>query len=75
MADETRPLLAYLGPDSEVVFLSSMLESSGIECSIDLPTRGEHGIRQARLFVSQADAEAAAPIIAEFREHGVKSRA
>jgi len=74
MANNTGPVLAYVGRDSEVLFLSTMLDSSGIECSIDLPTRGEHGIREARLFVAPADVIAAAPLIAEFREHGMKSR-
>jgi len=73
MDDKATPLLVYTGPDAEVLFLQSMLDSSGIDCSIDMPTRGRQGIREARLFVAQADVDAAAPLIADFREHGAKS--
>lgn len=73
MEDNNLPVLAYVGPDAEVLFLRTILDSSGIACSIDLPTRGRHGVREARLFVAQADVDAAAPIVADFREHGMKS--
>jgi len=67
------PVLAYVGPDAEVMFLRTLLDESGIMCSVDMPTRGEHGVREARLFVAQADVEAAAPVINDFRQNGVKS--
>lgn len=73
MDDKTLPVLAYVGPDAEVLFLQTLLGQSGITCSADMPTRGEHGVREARLFVAQADVDAAAPLIADFRQHGVKS--
>jgi len=71
---KTVPVLAYVGPDAEVMFLRTWLEESGITCSVDMPTRGEHGVREARLFVAQADVDAAAPLINDFRQNGVKSR-
>jgi hypothetical protein len=67
------PVLAYVGPDAEVLFLQTLLDESGIKCSVDMPTRGEHGVREARLFVAQADVDAAAPLINDFRQNGVKS--
>jgi hypothetical protein len=70
---KTVPVLAYVGPDAEVLFLRTLLEESGITCSADMPTRGEHGVREARLFVAQADVDAAAPLIKDFRQNGVKS--
>ena len=73
---ETReiPVLAYVGPDAEVLFLQTLLDESGITCSVDMPIRGENGVRQARLFVVQADVDAAVPLIADFRQNGAKSR-
>ena len=73
MEDKDLPVLAYVGPDAEVLFLRTMLDSSGIACSIDLPTRGRHGVREARLFVARADVDAAASLVADFRQHGMKS--
>ena len=73
MDDKTLPVLAYVGPDAEVLFLQTLLDESGIACSIDMPLRGEHGIRAARLFVAPADVDAAAPVVRDFRENGVKS--
>jgi len=70
----TVPVLAYVGPDAEVLFLRTLLEESGIACTADMPMRGEHGVREARLFVAPADVETAAPLIKDFRENGVKSR-
>lgn len=73
MQNHDVPVLAYVGPESEVLFLRTMLEGSGITCSTDVPVRGRSGVREARLFVAQADVEAAAPFIADFRDQGIKS--
>jgi hypothetical protein len=60
---------------SEVLFLQTLFEGSGITCSIDQPIPGVRSVasREARLFVEQSDMEAAAPLIADFRQHGAKS--
>ena len=68
------PSLAYVGHHAEVAFLKSLLESAEIVCSVDLPVWGENGVRDARLFVAHADVEAAAQVIADFREHGTRSK-
>jgi hypothetical protein len=73
MEDQAVPVLAYVGPDAEVLFLQTLLDESGIKCSVDMPTRGRSGVREARLFVAQADVDAAAPLVADFRQNGVKS--
>ena len=73
MEDKAMPVLAYVGPDAEVIFLQTLLDESGITCSVDMPIRGENGVREARLFVAQADVDAAVPLIADFRQNGVKS--
>jgi hypothetical protein len=73
MADEVQPVLAYVGHQGEVVFLKSLLEGAGIACSVDMPVWGETGVRDARVFVAQTDAEAAAQVVKDFREHGNKS--
>ena len=73
MEDKSLPVLAYEGPDAEVLFLQTLLDEAGIAYSTDMPTRGEHGIRPARLYVAPADVEAAAPVIKDFRANGVKS--
>ncbi len=73
MEDKGRPVLAHVGPDAEVLVLRSLLDGSGIACSIDMPTRGRSGVREARLFVAQADVDAAAPLVADFRQQGMKS--
>lgn len=73
MEDKAIPVLAYVGPDAEVMFLQTLLDESGITCSVDMPIRGENGVRKARLFVAQADVDAAVPVIADFRQNGVKS--
>ena len=72
MADDTLAVLAYEGPDAEVLFLKTLLDGSDIVCSVDMPTRATYYMGKARLFVAQADAEAAAPLIADFRQNGVK---
>ena len=69
----TQPVLAYSGPPVEVMFLKSLLESAGVDCSVDLPIWGENGVREARLFVAPTDVETAAPLVADFRENGTKS--
>jgi hypothetical protein len=66
--------LAYVGRHVEVVFLKSLLEGAGIACSVDLPVWGENGVRDARLFVAHTDREAAAQLVADFRQHGTHSR-
>lgn len=73
MADKAIPVLAYVGPDAEVLFLQTLLDESGIRCSVDMPTRGRSGVREARLFVAEADVAAATPIVADFRQNGLKS--
>jgi hypothetical protein len=75
MEKESVPVLAYVGKQSEVLFLQTLLEGSGITCSIDQPIHGlrSFATRESRLFVAKSDAEAAAPLIADFREHGAKS--
>ena len=74
MEERLKPVLAYAGPESEVLFLQTLLLGSGIESSIDRPVRGRSGVRDARLFVAQADVEAAAPLVQDFRQRGTKSR-
>jgi len=75
MEDNALPVLAYAGPDAEVLFLQTLLEQADIDCSVDMPIPGTRSLarREARLFVAQADVDAAAPIIADFRQNGVKS--
>ena len=73
MAD-TQPALAFVGRQAEVVFLKSLLESAGIDCSVDLPVWGESGVRDARLFVAAADLDAAAELVEDFRQHGTSSK-
>ena len=73
--DQSHPVLAYLGPESEVVFLQTLLESSGINSSIDRPNRGQNGVRPARLFIAQNDLEEARPLLQDFKENGTKSGA
>jgi len=75
MEDNALKVLAYVGPDSEVLFLQTLLTDSDIECSVDIPFRHAaiFGVREARLFVAPADVDAAAPLIADFRQNGVKS--
>ena len=73
MVNRVEPTLVYSGHQGEVVFLKSLLEGAGIACSIDMPTWGENGIRDARVFVAHADVDAAAEVVADFRQHGRKS--
>ena len=73
MQEESLPVLAYVGMQSEVLFLQTLLEGSGITSSIDQPIPGRYANREARLFVARSDVEVAAPLIADFREHGAKS--
>ena len=73
MEDNALPVLAYAGPDAEVLFLQTLLDEADIDCSVDMPIRGENGVREARLYVAPADVEAAKPLIADFRQNGVKS--
>ena len=61
MSEEQRPpVLVYRGPESEVLFLQTLLNSAGIICSVDQPVRGRYMTRDARLFVAASDADAAA---------------
>ena len=75
MQEESVPVLAYVGMQSEVLFLQTLLEGAGITCSTDQPIHGSRSFatRESRLFVAQSDVEAAAPLIADFREHAAKS--
>jgi len=73
MGTKSVPVLAYVGPDAEVLFLRTLPDESGLACSVDMPTRGDHGVREARLVVAQSDVDATAPLIKDFRQNGVKS--
>ena len=73
MDEVVQPTLAFVGHQVEVAFLKSLLEGAGIACSVDLPVWGENGIRDARLFVAHTDLEAAAELVADFRQHGTHS--
>ena len=74
MDEVVQPTLAFVGHQVEVAFLKSRLEGAGIACSADLPVWGENGVRDARLFVAHTDKEAATELVADFRQHGTRSR-
>jgi hypothetical protein len=67
--DIPRPV--YSGSYTEVVFLKSLLEASGVPASIlDLGGRGNV---QIRLQVRAADVERAWPIVEDFKINGKKT--
>ena len=71
MTADDIPRPVYSGSYTEVVFLQSLLESSGIPASIlDLGGRGNLPIR---LQVRAADVERALPIVEDFTINGKKT--
>jgi hypothetical protein len=71
MGDDV-PTLVFSGTYEEVLFLKTLLESAGIEASLDgLPHR--RIIVESRLFVRRADAEHASELVADFRKNGRRS--
>jgi hypothetical protein len=68
----SHPVAIYSGEYTEVVFLKSLLEGSGIGATLVHLSVGE-GIAEWRVQVAQSDVEAALPLVEHFREHGTKT--
>ena len=72
MSEDDVPVLVFSGTYEEVLFLKTLLESAGIESSVDgQPHR--RTIIESRLFVRRADAEHAGELVTDFRKNGRKS--
>ena len=72
MNDDDVLVLIYEGPYVETMFVKMLIEGSGIATSFDdLPQRSVPFT--SRLFVRRADVEAAAVLVADFRENGRRS--
>ena len=68
------PTVVFTGPYEEVDFLKSLIESFGIETSLDGPQVRGSGIQWGcNLYVRQADAPHAIRIVAEFRANGKRT--
>ena len=73
MSEDDVLTLIFCGPYAEVLFLKTLIESAGIETSVDdLPQRGIH--IAPRLFVRQADAAHAAELVEDFRRNPHRTR-
>ena len=72
MSADDVPVLVFSGTYEEALFLKTLIESAGIETSLDgQPHR--RTITASRLFVRRADAEHASEPIADFQKHGRRS--
>jgi hypothetical protein len=66
MGEDDVPVLVFSGPYEDVLFLKTLIESAGIETSLDaIPQRRHYA--ESRLFVRPADARDASEIVADFR--------
>jgi hypothetical protein len=67
MSEDDVPVLVFSEPYEEVLFLKTLIESAGIETSLDaIPQRRYDA--ESRLFVRPTDAEHASELVAEFRK-------
>ena len=68
MGDDDVPVEVFRGPYTEVVFLTTLIESAGIETSLDRTRAG------TRLFVRRADVAAARELVEHFEKHGQRTK-
>lgn len=74
MTRDDVPTVVFTGPYAEVDFLKSLIESAGIETSLDGPSVRGSGIQWGcNLYVRRADAARAAKVVADFRAKGRRS--
>jgi len=68
---EDDPVLVFSGPYAEVLFLKTLIESAGVETSLNGPPYfGGRLAVGSELYVRRADAEHASELIADFHKHG-----
>ena len=75
MTSDDVPTVVFTGAQTEVMFLKTLIESYGIETSLDGPEVRGSGIRWGcSLYVRQADAAYANRVVADFRTNGERKR-
>jgi hypothetical protein len=74
MTNDDVPTVVFTGAETEVMFLKTLIESFGIETSLDGPEVRGSGIRWGcSLYVRRADAAHANRIVADFRAKGQRT--
>ena len=74
MTPDDVPTVVFTGAETEVMFLKTLIESFGIETSLDGPEVRGSGIRWGcSLYVRQADAAYANRVVADFRVNGKRT--
>ena len=74
MSSDDVPTLVFAGPYEEALFLKTLIESAGIETSLDaLPVQGRMPIESKR-YVRRADAERASDLVSDFRVNGHRTK-
>jgi hypothetical protein len=74
MTPDDVPTVVFTGPYEEGNFLKTLIESYGIETSIDGPQVRGSGIQWGcSLYVRQADAAHANQIVSDFRSNGKRT--
>jgi pentatricopeptide repeat protein len=69
MTEDDVPVLVFEGPYAEALFLKTMLESAGIQTSLDDLTRGRV-VGEPTLYVRRGDFEHASELVDDFRKNG-----
>jgi len=70
--DGDLPALVFEGPYAEVLFLRSLLDSAGIEASLETSLHSRAGVGP-RLFVRRRDVVAAKEFVNHFRKNGKRT--
>ena len=74
MTPDDVPTVVFTGAETEVMFLKTLIESFGIETSLDGPEVRGSGIRWGcSLYVRRADAAHANHVVADFRANGKRT--
>jgi hypothetical protein len=69
MSEDDLPIVVFQGEQSDAVFLVSLLESEGIDVTVEKTFMGIAFAGARRLFVRRRDAQKAARIVEGFRRN------
>ena len=74
MTSDDVPTVVFAGRYAEALFLKTLIESAGIETSLDGPAIRRGATSESKLYVRRADAEHASELVADFQSNGHRTK-
>lgn len=74
MTSDDVPTVVFWEHYAEAMFLKTLIESAGIETSLDGPPIRRGAMAQSKLYVRQADSEHARELVADFQTNGHRTK-